>query len=81
MTVSGDFMAEDGGKLVVNIEKISTDVIMNIRFVTVDGEFVAGGDYFIPFCRHHHFCGRSVPERKRRLCWVRRGRGGEASTV
>ena len=37
MTVSGDFMAEDGGKLVVNIEKISTDVIMNIRFVTVDG--------------------------------------------
>ena len=48
MTVSGDFMAEDGGKLVVNIEKISTDVIMNIRFVTVDGEFVAGGDYFLP---------------------------------
>ena len=48
MTVSGDFMAEDGGKLVVNIEKISTDVIMNIRFVTVDGEFVAGGDYFVP---------------------------------
>ena len=29
-------------------EKISTDVIMNIRFVTVDGEFVAGGDYFLP---------------------------------
>ena len=48
MTVSGDFMAEDGGKLVVNIEKISTDVIMNIRFVTVDGTFVAGGDYFLP---------------------------------
>ena len=48
MTVSGDFMAEDGGKLVVNIEKISTDVIMNIRFVLADGTFVAGGDYFLP---------------------------------
>ena len=48
MTVSGDFMAEEGAKLEVNVEKISTDVIMNIRFVTRDGEFVAGGDYFLP---------------------------------
>ena len=55
MTVSGDFMAEDGGKLVVNIEKISTDVIMNIRFVTVDGEFVAGGDYFVPAGVQNYF--------------------------
>ena len=36
MTVSGDFMATEGGKLDVNIQKISTDVIMNIRFM--DGE-------------------------------------------
>ena len=48
MTVSGDFMVEAGTSLDVTIEKISTDVIMNIRFVTRDGEFVAGGDYFLP---------------------------------
>ena len=48
MTVSGDFMAEEGAHLDVNVEKISTDVIMNIRFVTRDGTFVAGGDYFLP---------------------------------
>ena len=48
MTVSGDFMAEEGAHLDVNVEKISTDVIMNIRFVTRDGTFVAGGDYFVP---------------------------------
>ena len=48
MTVSGDFMAEEGTHLDVNVEKISTDVIMNIRFVTRDGTFVAGGDYFLP---------------------------------
>ena len=47
MTVSGDFFCHEGGKLDVNIQKISTDVIMNIRFM--DGEtFVAGGDYFVP---------------------------------
>ena len=63
MTVSGDFMAEDGGKLVVNIEKISTDVIMNIRFVTVDGEFVAGGDYFVPAGVQNYFVLKQyVPE-------------------
>ena len=48
MTVSGDFMVEAGTSLDVTIEKISTDVIMNIRFVTRDGTFVAGGDYFLP---------------------------------
>ena len=47
MTVSGDFMAEDGGKLVVNIEKISTEVTMNIQFKDGD-EVIAGGDYFVP---------------------------------
>ena len=47
MTVSGDFTAEDGGKLVVNIEKISTDVTMNIQFKAGD-EVVAGGDYTVP---------------------------------
>ena len=48
MTVSGDFTAEDGGNLVVSIEKIQKDVIMNIRFVDTNGEFVSGGDYFLP---------------------------------
>ena len=47
MTTSGDFYAEDGGKLVVNIEKIATDVTMNIQFKDGD-EVVAGGDYTVP---------------------------------
>ena len=47
MTASGDFYAEDGGKLVVNIEKIATDVTMNIQFKDGD-EVVAGGDYTVP---------------------------------
>ena len=47
MTVSGDFMAEDGAHLDVNVEKVSEDVIMNISFK--DGDtVVAGGDYFVP---------------------------------
>ena len=47
MTVSGDFMAEEGAKLDVNVEKINKEVIMNIRFM--DGDtFIAGGDYFVP---------------------------------
>ena len=48
MAVSGDFMAEEGAHLEVRIEKISTDVVMNIRFVLADGTFIAGGDYFLP---------------------------------
>ena len=50
MTVSGDFMAEQNGKLEIGVEKVmaDTDVIMNIRFVLADGTFVAGGDYFLP---------------------------------
>ena len=47
MTTTGDFMAEEGGKLVVNIEKISTTVTMNIQFKAGD-EVIAGGDYFVP---------------------------------
>ncbi len=47
MTTSGDFYAEAGGKLVVNIEKIATDVTMNIQFKDGD-EVVAGGDYTVP---------------------------------
>ena len=47
MTVSGDFYAEEGGKLEVNIEKIQKDIIMNIVFK--DGEeVIAGGDYWVP---------------------------------
>ena len=47
MMTSGDFYAEAGGKLVVNIEKIATDVTMNIQFKDGD-EVVAGGDYTVP---------------------------------
>ncbi len=47
MTVSGDFMATEGGNLNVSVQKIDRDVIMNIRFM--DGEaFIAGGDYKVP---------------------------------
>ncbi len=48
MMESGDFTVTAGGQEDITVEKISEDVIMNIRFVTVDGEFVAGGDYFLP---------------------------------
>ena len=51
MTTSGDFYAEDGGKLVVNVEKDGaeeeTEVTMNIQFKDGD-EVVAGGDYTVP---------------------------------
>ena len=47
MTTTGDFMADEGAKLVVNIEKINKDVTMNIQFKDGD-EVVAGGDYFVP---------------------------------
>ena len=47
MTVSGDFYAEEGGKLDVNVEKINKEIIMNISFKDGD-EVVAGGDYFVP---------------------------------
>ncbi|WP_317322228.1 hypothetical protein, partial [Subdoligranulum variabile] len=44
MTTTGDFMADEGAKLVVSIEKINKDVTMNIQFKDGD-EVVAGGDY------------------------------------
>ncbi|MDB7986901.1 hypothetical protein PND91_06465, partial [Faecalicoccus pleomorphus] len=47
MTASGDFYAEQGGKLVVNIEKVSTEVTMNIQFKCGE-EVIAGGDYTVP---------------------------------
>lgn len=48
MTVSGDFFAKEGAHLDVSVEKVAKEVIMNIRFVTADGTFVSGGDYFLP---------------------------------
>ena len=48
MTVSGDFFAKEGAHLDVSVEKAAKEVIMNIRFVTADGTFVSGGDYFLP---------------------------------
>ena len=43
------FVAKDGVQIIVHVKKAETDVIMNIRFVDEDtGEFVAGGDYFLP---------------------------------
>ncbi|MBM6809458.1 hypothetical protein, partial [Faecalicoccus pleomorphus] len=47
MTTTGDFYAEQGGKLVVNIEKVNTEVSMNIQFKCGE-KVVAGGDYFVP---------------------------------
>ncbi|MFR3226749.1 MAG: hypothetical protein ACLTNY_07315, partial [Blautia massiliensis (ex Durand et al. 2017)] len=47
MTVTGDFQVTAGGKLDVNVEKITDTVVMNIRFM--EGEnFIAGGDYMLP---------------------------------
>ncbi len=48
MMESGDFTVTAGGQEDITVEKISEDVIMNIRFVLADGTFVAGGDYFLP---------------------------------
>ena len=48
MTVTGDFMGEEGGKLVVNVKKSVETVIMNIVFVDVNGVVAGGGDYSLP---------------------------------
>ena len=48
MTVTGDFMGEEGGKLVVNVKKSVENVIMNIVFVDVNGVVAGGGDYEVP---------------------------------
>ena len=62
MTVSGDFMAEEGGKLVVSVEKVQKDVIMNVIF-TYDGETVVGGDYFLPEgVQNYSILSQYVPE-------------------
>ena len=62
MTVSGDFMATEGGHLDVSIEKIKKEVTMNIRFM--DGkEFVAGGDYtLIEGVHNYSELSQYVPE-------------------
>ena len=67
MTVSGDFMAEEGSHLDVNVEKITedseTEVIMNIRFVDGNGTFIAGGDYFLPEgVQNYSILEKYVPE-------------------
>ena len=67
MTVSGDFMAEEGSHLDVNVEKITedseTEVIMNIRFVDGNGIFIAGGDYFLPEgVQNYSILEKYVPE-------------------
>ena len=59
---SGDFMVTEGGKLEVPVEKISNQVVMNIRFM--DGEtFVAGGDYLLPVgVQNYSILAQYVPE-------------------
>ena len=53
MTVSGDFMVTDGGELKVAVEKIVTEVNMNIRFM--DGDtFIADGDYMLTVGTHNY---------------------------
>ena len=47
MTVSGDFMAEEGGKLVVNIEKIQTSSTINVVFEDENGNNLGGGDFIV----------------------------------
>ena len=62
MTTTGDFMADEGAKLVVNIEKINKDVTMNIQFKDGD-EVVAGGDYFVPAgVQNYSVLNQYVPE-------------------
>ena len=62
ITDSGDFYAEDGAKLDVQVEKIQKDVVMNIRFM--DGDtFVAGGDYTLPEgVQNYNILTQYVPE-------------------
>ena len=48
MTASGDFMVVEGGSEEVTVKKVTSNVIMNIRFVDENGTFISGGDYFLP---------------------------------
>ena len=59
MITSGDFYAAKGGKEVVRIEKVSTDVTMNIQFKDGD-EVVAGGDYTVPAGVQTTLCWNSM---------------------
>ena len=47
MMVSGDFMAEEGGKLVITIEKIVTSTTLHFVFVDEEGNNLGGGDYVV----------------------------------
>ena len=62
MTVTGDFQVTAGGKLDVNVEKITDTVVMNIRFM--EGEtFIAGGDYMLPAgVQNYSILEQYVPE-------------------
>ena len=62
MTVTGDFQVTAGGKLDVNVEKITDTVVMNIRFM--DGDtFIAGGDYMLPAgVQNYSILEQYVPE-------------------
>ncbi len=48
MTESGDFTVEENGTIKVKVEKVQKDVIMKVQFVDADGDFISGGDYFLP---------------------------------
>ena len=45
MTVSGDFFAEEGGHLDVNIQKIQETATLKVTFETVDGQYVGETDF------------------------------------
>ena len=62
LTASGDFLAADGGKLVVTIEAVAIDVAMHIQSQRGD-EVVAGGDYFVPAgVQNYSVPDKNVPE-------------------
>ena len=48
MTESGDFMVVEGGSRDVTVKKVTSDVIMKVRFVDENGAFISGGDQFLP---------------------------------
>ena len=59
---SGDFMATEGAKLNVAVEKLVKDVVVNIRFMEGDA-FVAGGDYMLPVgVQNYSVLAKYVPE-------------------
>ena len=61
------FVAREGAKQIVHVKKGETpagNVIMNIRFIdSTTGEFVAGGDYFLPEgVQNYNVLTQYVPE-------------------